>query len=188
MFWSKVIDDRHGLAATHLGPKLVGHRIKGKDTTKSIGLLERFEHEEHFLQNEKLTGMTLGTAKSQIHEAKYENARRGHFSRIEAAWQGNGIGIEREVAEDEDVDMLNAGFAVESFPQANLVSTTRLQEIRKYLLAHLQQLALDTMHFTMGEHVFLSHVINSGFENLRAEELRAFLKECNEIKSLFKYV
>lgn len=94
----------------------------------------------------------------------------------------------KTIFENKDVDMLSVSFTMQGYPQAKSVPATRLQERRKYLLAHRQELALDTMHFTMGEHVCLSHVINSGFTSLGAEELRAFLKQCNESKTLFKYV
>jgi hypothetical protein len=65
---------------------------------------------------------------------------------------------------------------------------TRFNKIRDYLFGYRRELALETLHITMGEHVFMSHIRNQGAIKLRPDELRAFLKTCNERKEPFRYV
>ncbi|KAE9369105.1 hypothetical protein N431DRAFT_346193 [Stipitochalara longipes BDJ] len=156
-FWDVYVQ-KFGGNASHLGPKTVGSRLLGG---KGKGKLEP-EWEG------------LGDASP--------NARRGQIQRIRKAWENgpkapkNNNNTAEATAADEDTEMEdNTDIDDETFTA-----------ILKHLFKHRQELALDSMHFRMGEHVLLAHIIDSGLD-LNPNIFRAFLKRCQAEKLYFSW-
>lgn len=114
--------------------------------------------------------------------AEYENARRQQAKRVENAWGR----LHKVPVEDQDAVMIDQSQMANKDLINGDIDEKRFEEILQHLVEHHRQLALDTMHLKVGEHVLLAHVIRSGL-NTRHEEFRAFLKRCHRMKKYLRY-
>lgn len=64
----------------------------------------------------------------------------------------------------------------------------RFDLIVDYLFRHRQELALDTLHFQIAEHVLYWYIVREGFISLTPTEWRGFLQHCCNENVLFRYV
>jgi hypothetical protein len=117
----------------------------------------------------------------QIYISEVENDRREQGRRIQAALSNkNCLPINVNLEPNDRTEA--------SLQDNDKIAPARYREIVQFLKSHRQELALDTMHFPMAEHVILSHIKRSGLGDLTAIELRAFLKGCNTANRAFVYV
>lgn len=58
--------------------------------------------------------------------------------------------------------------------------------IVQYLFVHRRELALDSMHFEIAEHLLYWYIRREGFISLTPTEWRAFLQRCNAEGVLFQ--
>jgi hypothetical protein len=68
----------------------------------------------------------------------------------------------------------------------SLPECPRFDEIRLYLFARLQELAIDTMNGPIPEHVLLKYILTRRELVINGDEWRAFLYICNDRKFLFR--
>jgi len=118
--------------------------------------------------------------KKQLLEADYENARRGQSQQIRKAWERGSKDPkknkeEAEVTADEDIEMQDD----------DGIEDKDFNAIVKFLAKNRRKLALNTMHFRMGEHVLLAHIVACGL-NVDPNVFRAFLKRCQADNKYFK--
>jgi hypothetical protein len=158
-----------------MGPKVIGSKfVKGK-----FYGLERGIDGENFLNTDTPIKQSL-TAAQALDEAD-ENARRHQVARILEAWDTLQEGLENSniasmpPSTDEDVEMED---------NTNIDDQT-FKDIIDYLIERRRELALDSLHFRIGEHVLFAHILNDGLE-ISPEEFRAFLKRCTREKKYFR--
>ena len=135
-----------------MGSKLVGMDDEGEEVSLLDDMLAKAQ-----------IPVDIGTmSKKEIDLVKFENARRAHTARIISEWRSksnqtfslnNPIKIEDIVSKVEAEEEELGG----SSQTPNVVSS-RLNEIRQHLFDNRQELALDTMHFSMAEHVLFAHI------------------------------
>jgi hypothetical protein len=64
----------------------------------------------------------------------------------------------------------------------------RFDEIGRYLIPNWGELALHSLHFEIPEHILFAYILGNGGLELRADEWRSFLKNCNQSGLMFKSV
>ncbi|PMD29370.1 hypothetical protein L207DRAFT_616178 [Hyaloscypha variabilis F] len=156
-FWNVYVS-KYGSNSVQMGPKVIGSKfVKGK-----------------------FYGLERGI--DTLDEAD-ENSRRHQVARILEAWDTLQEGLENSniasmpPSTDEDVEMED---------NTNIDDQT-FKDIIDYLIERRRELALDSLHFRIGEHVLFAHILNDGLE-ISPEEFRAFLKRCTREKRYFRWV
>lgn len=156
----------------HVGPKIVSVKDTGSANTVSP-LLDGIEDE---MSN--IDMLEVRTSAAERLFVTNENARRIRSKQILEAWK-----------QPSRISPTLPPFAIPNFPiNYNIVTNltrTRVNQIRRFLLVNRRILAFDTMHFPIGEHVFLAHIHRLDDPNIKHDELRSVLVEMGMARSMF---
>lgn len=158
----------------HIGPKTVGARRTGVSGEKI-----EYKYEDEIVDGETID---VGASPAEKAFAEQENKRQSHQRQIVQAFKGlkSSQGDENQ----PNVPVVN-GASLWDRRNANF---PRFDEIAAYFVDNRNALAIDTMHFAMGEHVLFAHISRQNGIQLTPEELRDFLKICEAQKSMSSYV
>jgi hypothetical protein len=160
-------------------PKTTGYRIP---TAKIWKANQPYQKVTHSPDDDET--MNLGWNDEKRSKTEKENARRSGQRAIIVA-HSERPGPRNNLTQPStstDIEMKDVDIQDGSDP-----SFSRLEEIEQCFIKQRGALALESMHFSMGEHVLLAHIHRQGgIGFLPAEDLRAFLKLCNKSRSLFR--
>jgi hypothetical protein len=173
---SNVRNDRFGIKALHMGPKTIGYEMQQRTNANQQQTYQQVTHNpgshgiigSNFTEEEKLERWVE-------YERSLEASKILDVFRDPNSW--------RDLQKNPPA---SANTSVGDMDDSQDPPCPRFNEIRKYLIDNRGVLAFETMHFVMGEHVLLSHIVRYDKIKIQPEELRAFLKMCDKNRDLFR--
>ncbi len=157
----------------HVGPKIVG--VKDTGSAKTVSPLSDGIEDDM----SDIDMLEVRTSAAEKLFVPNENARRIRSKKILEAWK-----------KPSRISPTLPSPATSNFPinyNNNVASLTRarVNQIQRFLLVNRRILAFDTMHFPIGEHVFLGHIHRLDGPNIKHDELRSVPVEMGMAQTMF---
>jgi len=168
---------KFGIKALHMGPKIHGYEMQKANSSKKPTYKEVIHDVGDYVMKED------NFTEQQNLLVDLENERRLEARKILDALRDTSSWVD-----NQNNPPTTADTGDEDKDDSQDPPCPRFNEIRKYFVDNRGILAFETMHFSMGEHVLLSHVVRHNKIQISPEELRAFLKMCHKRRVLFRYV
>jgi hypothetical protein len=191
-----------------MGPKVIGFEGPVSDG-RLDGDMKQIAWDPDNVSLDVLMQYKLST--EQQHLIALENGRKLHVRKVLDAFESNKVKVrlfqallharsqpastdmpqddEDSPTEDKYSSTEDEDFSTEdenSMPDP--FNSPRFDEVRNYLLNNRRELALDSLYFTIPEHLLYSYIMTNGGLKLEPEEWRDFLISCNSKKWYFRYV
>lgn len=193
---------RHGATAVHLGLKIKGcswtsygsHPTFDKISGRAIDDFKQF--------NDTDIEIDLAMTTTDILAAQRESFRRRQVRRILEKLENT-----REKDTDEEGDTVmttdeqssgssshsssgsddnSSEISSDTFSEVFCPPCSRFDEIRHWLFSKRTELALDSLHFGLPEHLFHIYILREGGLAITPVECRKFLLQCDWREELFK--